>query len=116
MSSGYGSGSETDNSHAGRPGQKVRTKTAISSASRDGTPAGSRAQSPTRTGTPPNNFPSLEEVKAGIPETGITIGDLVKLFKGRVSGKENTDKFIALVRQAGTQDKTTKKIVPLKKA
>lgn len=114
MPSGYGSGSETDTSRAGRGGKKLHLKRSAPGSPRDGTPTGSRAQSPARTGTPPVSFPSLEEVKAGIPEAGITIGDLVKLFRGRVSGKENTDKFIALVRQAGTQDKMTKKIVPLK--
>lgn len=112
MPSGYGSGSETDTSRAGRS-QKPRTKTSAPGSPRDGTPAGSRAQSPS---AQLPGFPSLEEVKAAIPEAGISIGELVKLFKGRVSGSENTTKFIALVRQAGTQDKMTKKIVPQKES
>ena len=57
-------------------------------------------------------LPTLEEVKAATPEEGIKIGDLIKPFKKRVAGPENTTFFISLVKQAGTQDKVTKLIRP----
>lgn len=57
-------------------------------------------------------MPTLEEVKAAIPEEGIILGELVKLFKKRVSGKDGTSYFISLVKQAGKQDPATKKICP----
>ena len=72
-----------------------------------GTPSASRAASPARVA-----LPTLEEVKAAIPEGGINVGDLIKLFKKRVGGAENTSFFISLVKQAGTQDKVTKLIRP----
>lgn len=57
-------------------------------------------------------MPTLDEVKAAIPEQGIALGDLVKMFKKRVTGKENTSYFISLVKQAGKQDPATKLICP----
>ncbi|KAK5125740.1 hypothetical protein LTR85_012014 [Meristemomyces frigidus] len=109
--SGYGSGSDTDTSRAGRT--KLRLKNSppgspherTPNISRPGSPSGSRAQSPA-----PRPFPSLEEVKAAIPAEGVAIGDLVKSFKTRLGGR-NGD-FIALVKQAGKQDHASKKIVP----
>ncbi|KAK4542182.1 hypothetical protein LTR36_007029 [Oleoguttula mirabilis] len=109
--SGYGSGSDTDTSRAGRT--KLRLKNSppgspherTPNISRPGSPSGSRAQSPA-----PRPFPSLEEVKAAIPMGGVAIGDLVKSFKTRLGGR-NGD-FIALVKQAGKQDHASKKIVP----
>jgi len=74
-----------------------------------GTPSASRAASPARVA-----LPTLEEVKAAIPEEGINVGDLIKLFKKRVAGTGNTTYFISLVKQAGTQDKATKLIRPKK--
>ncbi|KAK3651266.1 transcription factor IIF subunit tfg1 [Elasticomyces elasticus] len=113
--SGYGSGSDTDTSRAGRskiklknspPGSPVERNTP--SGSRRGSPTGSRAQSPSRPQAPV--FPALEEVKQAIPKEGVAVGDLVKIFKSRLSGR--TTDFIALVKQAGKQDNVTKKIVP----
>ena len=112
MSSGYGSGSDTDTTRVGRAQSKLRNSPPGSptertpAISRTGTPTGSRAQSPQR--APP--FPTLDEVKAAIPREGIAIGKLVALFRTRSAGR-NQD-FIQLVKQAGKQDLATKKIVP----
>lgn len=59
---------------------------------------------------------TVEEVKAAIPEEGIALGDLVKLFKDRVilKGDEAITHFIKLVKKSGKQDATTKLIVPKK--
>lgn len=58
--------------------------------------------------------PTLEEVRAAIPEEGIPLGELVQLFKARVCGKENTVAFIGLVKQSGKQDPASKLIMPTK--
>ncbi|KAK3112996.1 transcription factor IIF subunit tfg1 [Teratosphaeriaceae sp. CCFEE 6253] len=115
--SGYGSGSDTDTSRAGRsklkplpknspPGSPTERNTPLGS--RRGSPTGSRAQSPARPAQP--GFPNLEEVKAAIPKEGVAVGDLVKMFKHRLAGR--TADFIAVVKQAGRQDPASKKIVP----
>ena len=79
---------------------------------RDGTPSGTPSAS--RAGSPaPATLPTLDEVKAALPEEGIAITTLVKLFKGRVF-KEQTPFFISLVKQAGKQDPITKMIHPKK--
>lgn len=111
-SRGYGSGSETDTSRVARSSQqKLRLKSQPGSP-RDGTPLGG-TPSASRVGSPaPPALPTLEEVKAAIPEEGIILGELVKLFKKRVSGKDGTSYFISLVKQAGKQDPATKKICP----
>ena len=112
--SGYGSGSDTDTSRTGRP--TIRLKK-----SPNGTPSapGSRAQSPNRkpvvattaaTAPATTTFPSLDEIKAAIAPSGMGIADLVKMFKPRVLGRQ--PEFIALVKQAGKQDKVTKMIMP----
>jgi len=78
---------------------------------RDGTPSGTPSAS--RAGSPaPVPLPTLDEVKAALPKEGIAITELVKLFKGRVFGKEKTTFFISLVKQAGKQDPITKMIHP----
>lgn len=109
--SGYGSGSDTDTSRARSSQQKALRLKHRPGSPRDGTPLGtpsaSRAASPA-----PMALPTLEEVKAAIPEEGIKIGDLIKPFKKRVAGPENTTFFISLVKQAGIQDKVTKLIRP----
>ena len=110
-SRGYGSGSDTDTSRARSSQQKALRLKHRPGSPRDGTPLGtpsaSRAASPA-----PMALPTLEEVKAAIPEEGIKIGDLIKPFKKRVAGPENTTFFISLVKQAGIQDKVTKLIRP----
>ncbi|TKA82047.1 hypothetical protein B0A55_01526 [Friedmanniomyces simplex] len=117
--SGYGSGSDTDTSRAGRskltrpkdrpPGSPHHDRTPNPD-SRRGSPTSSRAQSPTRPPGSALTFPALEEVKAAIPKEGVAVGDLVKVFKTRLAGR--TAEFIALVKQAGKQEAVTKKIVP----
>lgn len=46
-----------------------------------------------------------------IPQTGIDLKDLVKIFRARIGNNKQTD-FIGLVKQAGKQDPATKKIIP----
>ncbi|KAK0269718.1 transcription factor IIF subunit tfg1 [Friedmanniomyces endolithicus] len=118
--SGYGSGSDTDTSRAGRP-KLTRPKNSPpgspnadrtpQNGSRRGSPTGSRAHSPARpSAATALTFPGLEEVKAAIPKEGVAVGDLVKVFKTRLAGR--TTEFIALVKQAGRQEPATKRIVP----
>ena len=57
-------------------------------------------------------MPTLDEVKAAIPERGIVLSDLVNMFKKRVTGKDNTSYFISLVSRAGKQDSVNKLIFP----
>ena len=108
--SGYGSGSETDTSRAGRPGPKIMIKNSPPGtrpgSSQNGTPAGSRAQSPARA---PQPFPTLDEIRAAIPAGGIVIGELVRRFKPRI-GEKGGD-FITMVKQVGRQDAASKRIV-----
>ena len=56
--------------------------------------------------------PTLEEVKAAIPEEGITLSDLVRLFRRRVTGKEAISHFIELVTKSSKQDPATKLLLP----
>jgi len=117
MPSGYGSGSDTDTSRAGRTKTKLKLKHSPPGSPQDRTPTGSRvgspsqsrAQSPARAPPPPGPFPTLDEIRAAIPDSGIAIGELVKLFKPRL-GAKGTD-FIAMVKEVGKQDGVTKKIV-----
>ena len=99
---GSGSGSETEAStREGRPKIRLRGSPPTS-------PNGSRAATPSGSRRPP--FPTLEEVRAAIPEDGIGIGELVNLFRSRVQGRQG--EFIPLVKSAGRQDPTSKKILP----
>ncbi len=111
--SGYGSGSDTDTSRAGRPRISIRSGAAGSP--HEGSRTASRAASPSRPGSrtesPAGGFPTLEEVRAVIPQTGIDLKDLVKIFRARIGNNKQTD-FIGLVKQAGKQDPATKKIIP----
>lgn len=108
---GSGSGSETEGSNPreGRPKIRIRNSpTASPNGSRAATPSGSRAQSPQRVKRPP--FPTLEEVRAAIPKDGIPINELVDVFRSRVAGRQAD--FISLVKGAGRQDPTSKRIMP----
>jgi len=121
---GYASGSDTDTSRVGRTKLKLKNK---SSTTNTNSPKGSPTGSPRRDQTPvsrsraaspvggsraqsPQPFPTLDEVKAAIPAEGVVIGDLVKLFKTRLGGRNG--EFIQLVKGAGRQDTGTKRIVP----
>ncbi|QIW95383.1 hypothetical protein AMS68_000901 [Peltaster fructicola] len=99
---GYGSGSETDASRAGRPKNR-RLETVSPHESQPG----SRAQSPGRSGTPPPRLPTIEEIRAAIPPNGISIKDLGMRFKTRVS-KDKTGEFIALIKNNTVKDPITK--------
>ncbi|CAK4034133.1 Rap30 74 interaction domain-containing [Lecanosticta acicola] len=105
---GSGSGSDTDTSRPGRPKLKLRNSPPSGNTpngSRAASPAasGSRAQSPNTNGATKSAFPTIEEVKAAIPPTGIEIKALVGLFKAKVGNR--SAEFIALVKSAGVQDK-----------
>lgn len=102
---GSGSGSESDTSRAsGRPKNKL-----IGSAT--GTPNRSRAASPAAPPVVKKEFPTLDQVRAAIPVDGIAIKDLVAKFRSQLP-QGTQDDFITLVKQAGQQNKVTKKIVP----
>ncbi|KAK5107204.1 hypothetical protein LTR62_001650 [Meristemomyces frigidus] len=102
--SGYGSGSETDNSRAHGPSssqkgtgpsaKKLLLKNSPPGSPRDGTPSGSRAQSPARPAG--EGFPTLEEIKAAIPPEGIHISKITQPFKVRVGSRSK--EFIAMVK------------------
>jgi transcription initiation factor TFIIF subunit alpha len=109
---GYGSGSETDSTRQKSSKKLTMPLKSHPGSPRDGTPSGTPSAS--RAGSPaPATLPTLDEVKAALPEEGIAITTLVKLFKGRVF-KEQTPFFISLVKQAGKQDPITKMIHPKK--
>lgn len=110
-----GSGSETEGNMSSRPGQKVRHVM-----SPNGTPRGSRAASPatgapstksasgSRAASPPNTtgvVPTKEEIRAQIPDSGISIKNLSNHFKSRGIPKEKQMDFIRLVREVATTNK-----------
>ncbi|EFW15038.1 hypothetical protein D8B26_004595 [Coccidioides posadasii str. Silveira] len=90
--------------------------------SKRGTPAGSRAGSPpvrpstpatATTAAPVGSFPTHAEVHAAIPPTGISSGDLLKLFRHRLGDmKTNYPKFIAIVKEVGVFAKEDKLLRP----
>lgn len=55
--------------------------------------------------------PTLEEVKAAIPEQGIAVADLVRAFYPRVKGP-GAFPFIAQIQEVAKQDPVTKLIFP----
>ena len=108
---GYGSGSETDTSRAGGRPKTLKLKNSPPGSPKDR----SRTGTPSATGgtaTPQIPFPTLDEVRAAIPADGIPIKDLVTVFRARIVGTEQTKQFISLVKEAGTQDAATKRIMP----
>ncbi|EME41393.1 hypothetical protein DOTSEDRAFT_73722 [Dothistroma septosporum NZE10] len=113
---GAGSGSDTDTSRKGRT--KLKLKNSPPGSPSTGTPAGSRAGSPTPGGKPKAKkpvasskpFPTLEEIRAAIPADGIEVKQILDIFRPRLGAKGK--EFIALVKQAGVTDKITGKIVP----
>ncbi|KAI5360522.1 putative transcription initiation factor IIF, alpha subunit [Septoria linicola] len=107
---GSGSGSDTDTSKTGR--LKLKLKNSPPGSPSAATPNGSRAGSPTASGTATPNggtpFPTLDEVRASIPPAGIAMKALVAKFKSRVGTR--TADFIALVKKAGQLSKDKDKI------
>ncbi|KAK4619498.1 Transcription initiation factor IIF subunit alpha [Fulvia fulva] len=111
-----GSGSDTDTSRQART--KLKLKNSPPGSPSTGTPAGSRAGSPAPGGKPKAKkpaepakpFPTLEEIRVAIPAQGIEVKELLHIFRPRLGqrGKE----FIALVKQAGTTDKSTGRVIP----
>lgn len=59
-------------------------------------------------------MPTLDDVKAAIPEQGIATKELINMFKKRV-GKKHTSYFVSLVARAGIQSADLKLIFPRKK-
>ncbi|PPJ51212.1 hypothetical protein CBER1_07515 [Cercospora berteroae] len=113
---GSGSGSDTDTSRTGRI--KLKLKNSPPGSPSTATPGGSRAGSPAASGmATPNGstpFPTLEEVRASIPTTGIAMKALVAKFKSRVGTR--TADFIQLVKKAGqlSKDPTKAGLIELK--
>ncbi|KAF2210663.1 hypothetical protein CERZMDRAFT_85975 [Cercospora zeae-maydis SCOH1-5] len=113
---GSGSGSDTDTSRTGRI--KLKLKNSPPGSPSAASPNGSRAGSPTASGTATPNggtpFPTLEEVRASIPTTGIAMKALVAKFKSRVGTR--TADFIQLVKKAGqlSKDPTKAGLIELK--
>ncbi|WPH02021.1 Hypothetical protein R9X50_00487500 [Acrodontium crateriforme] len=107
--SGYGSGSDTDTSRAGRSKTALKLKNGPPRSPKDIVRTGN--PSVTRAETPDHMFPTLDEVTAAIPAEGIPIRELVDLFRGRVSGKERSAQFIQLVKEAGHHNGATKRIM-----
>ena len=59
------------------------------------------------------SFPTAAELKTRIPPEGITVGDLLKSFKGAVVGEERKAKFTELMRGVSRYEKTTKLLKPI---
>lgn len=74
-------------------------------------PVGVRPQSEQRK---QQSFPTLDEVRAVIPANGIEIKELVRIFKPVARNKQ--DEFIALIKQAATQNRHTKRIMLIPEA
>jgi len=95
-----------------------------SGTSRAGSPENaSRAGTPVSAGgthqnqTPANPEPiTAEEIRAAIPAEGISIQALLKLFQGRIKGggkeKEDSQRFIKMVRENGLFSKEDKLLRP----
>lgn len=116
---GAGSGSDTDASVGGRKQKKPRV-----ALSPNGTPGGSRAGSPdapggSRAGSPgavaarkiTGPLPTVEEIVPKLRPEGLTIPELLRMFKGRVP-KDRSKDFIATVMKVARMDKETRIVYP----
>ena len=52
-------------------------------------------------------------MKAHIPATGISVGDLLKIYKTQVVGDERRARFTKLMKENARYDKVTKLLKPL---
>lgn len=66
---------------------------------------------PTETTSPVQSL-TLEQVRAGIPEEGITCFALYDLFRSQVASEKDMRAFISLVQTAAVQDPETGYIFP----
>ena len=57
------------------------------------------------------SYPTLEEVRAAVPDDGIELKPFIKKFRGRIS-LDNSKEFFRLVKKAAKQDPTTKLLIP----
>lgn len=55
---------------------------------------------------------TAEEIIAALPPTGISIGDMLKLFPGRVKGGKEKDRFIRMVKENSSYNADDKKLRP----
>lgn len=132
---GAGSGSDSEMTDASKPKKskpKNKLKVKMNSATPSGSPSGSRAASPAApqrngnradspsTGTVVANsqrqptLPSAQEIFMAIPSEGMTITDLISVFKARVGpSPTNTQLFIRLVRAVANFDKSRGRVFPL---
>ncbi len=59
------------------------------------------------------SFPTAAELKAHIPGGGISVGDLLKIYKSQVVGDEKRARFTKLMKENARYDKVTKLLKPL---
>ncbi|KAJ5774661.1 Transcription Factor IIF Rap30/Rap74 interaction [Penicillium paradoxum] len=135
---GAGSGSDVDTgvgsgAELTEGGKIKKLKLNPTSASRSGTPQGSRAGSPLprptgsrasspdgprgiRVSTPISGiqtFPTAGEIHAAIPASGILSSDLLKVFRPRIGeSKENHRRFIAIVKDVSVYGKEDRMLRP----
>lgn len=124
------SGSDSEMTDGGRKKKKKQSITIRLGGSPNGTPGGSRAGSPDATGAEASRatsplsagavkkprgsissgpMPTADEIKSKLVPEGLTINELLAMFKGRT---HDNAAFIGLVRAAAHYDKATKKIFP----
>lgn len=110
---GAGSGSDTEASGTERSKPKIKV-----TANRPGSPiAGSPSASApdSRPGSPPPaiaGMPSLEQVRAAIPDSGISIPDLIKIFRDQIpKSREAHSAFIDIVKRVGKHNPDDKKLI-----
>ncbi|GAB7339533.1 hypothetical protein MBLNU457_6146t1 [Dothideomycetes sp. NU457] len=110
---GAGSGSDTEASGTERSKPKIKV-----TANRPGSPiAGSPSASApgSRPDSPPPaiaGMPSLEQVRAAIPNSGISIPDLIKIFRDQIpKSREAHAAFIDIVKRVGKNNPEDKKLI-----
>lgn len=77
-----GSGSDTEASGTEQRPKKPRPAHAVPGSPANGTPAGSRAATPSG-GIP--EMPTADEIRAALPPEGITVKNLIALFRARIA-------------------------------
>lgn len=105
-----GSGSDTEASGTERRPKKVRPHGSLA-ASPNGTPSASRSGTPVAATA---DIPTADEIKAVVPPQGISIGDLIAMFRERIP-KARSKEFIAAVKEvAHTRGPEPSKLLYLK--
>jgi transcription initiation factor TFIIF subunit alpha len=60
----------------------------------------------------PENFPTINEIRAAIPPDGLTVSQISQVFGSRIGGR--TKEFSALMREAGDYQKGVRRVMPRK--